>query len=147
MKSTGLYTRRWLRRSRHHVFSLCPVPHLHFNRHNKSCACIWRWIFSPNALSEGGERTNLYVRMVCTAISLYRRVRYSTEPIPHKTADNTLHVISLNFSETAHSWEINNSHVQNRQPVKSVYLNRKHQCQLVCISVQHRKMRTRRQQT
>lgn len=37
--------------------------------------------------------------MVYTNISLYRLVRYSTEPAPWLTTDNRLHVISLNFSE------------------------------------------------
>lgn len=59
---------------------------------------IQGWIFSPDALTDG-ESTHLSVRMEYTSISLYRLVRYSTEPVPLKTADNRQHGRSLNFTE------------------------------------------------
>lgn len=63
-------------------------------------ACIqWQTgVFSPSSLAEGAS-TNLRVRMDYTNISLYRLVRYSTAAVSQKTADNRLHVSSLNFTK------------------------------------------------
>lgn len=57
----------------------------------------------PSALTEG-ETTNLCVRTDYTNISLCRLVRYSPEPVPQLTADNTLHVISLGFLKTTNQF-------------------------------------------
>lgn len=86
-------------------FFLNPSLHLHFNRHNKSCGMfsVLRGGFLPSALTEG-EATNLCVRTDYTNISLCRLVRYSPEPVPQLTAENTLHVISPSFLKTTNQF-------------------------------------------
>lgn len=87
-------------------FFLCPLLHLHFNRHNKSCAMysVLRGGFLPSALT-GGESTNLPVRVDYTNISLYGLVGYSTETGFQTTADKQT-VCDKIFHYT-HFWEIN----------------------------------------